>query len=239
MTSLLPGMAEPFGVEGPADDCGHVAPVNWRPRHSIAILAVALVLQIFLAVPLPAQNEGLSEYEVKARYLYSFPLFVEWPERAFRTPDSPFVLGIVGRDPFGATLDELASNRTLHGRKIVVRRLTRDQDLRQCQLLFISRSEREHVVAILAKLAGGSVLTVSEIDGFSSTGGIIGLVFDDDRVRFEINLDTAASAGLTISAKLSSLARTVRRSASARIVQQNESESLLVASPLAAPYPLP
>ena len=72
--------------------------------------------------------------------------------------------------------------------------------------------------SILAKVAGGTVLTVSEIEGFSTTGGVIGLVFDDDRVRFEINLDNAASAGLTISAKLSSLARTVRRSASSESI---------------------
>ena len=184
----------------------------------VALLAIALLAAFGPAGRLGSQDQGLSEYEVKARYLYSFPLFVEWPERAFRTPDSPFVLGIVGRDPFGGTLNELTTNRTLHGRKIVVQRLQRDQDLRQCQVLFISRSEKDHVGSILAKVAGGTVLTVSEIEGFSTTGGVIGLVFDDDRVRFEINLDNAASAGLTISAKLSSLARTVRRSASSESI---------------------
>jgi hypothetical protein len=112
------------------------------------------------------------------------------------------------------------ATETLHGRRIVIQRLKRDQDLRQCQLLFISRSEKDHVGSILAKLAGGTVLTVSEIEGFSTTGGVIGLVFDDDRVRFEINLDNAASAGLTISAKLSSLARTVRRSVSSESVRR-------------------
>lgn len=180
----------------------------------IALSGVTLLAVLGPASRVLSQDQGLSEYEVKARYLYNFPLFVEWPERAFRSPDSPFVLGIVGHDPFGGTLDELTINRTLHRRRIVIQRLRRDQDLRQCQLLFISRSEKEHLSTILAKVAGGTVLTVSEIEGFTTTGGVIGLVFDDDRVRFEINLDNAATAGLTISAKLSSLARAVRRSAS-------------------------
>jgi hypothetical protein len=187
----------------------------------VAVLLIAVIAAWGPAGRLGSQDQGLSEYQVKARYLYNFPLFVEWPGRAFRTPDSPFVLGIVGQDPFGGILDELASNRTLHGRKIVIHRLKRDQDLRQCQLLFISRSEKDHVGSILAKVSGGTVLTVSEIEGFSTTGGVIGLVFDDDRVRFEINLDNAASAGLTISAKLSSLARAVRRSVSSESVRRH------------------
>lgn len=183
-----------------------------RPRAPVAtVLATLLLFCAFC--PVHAQDRLLSEYQVKARYLYSFPLFVEWPDQAFGTPDAPFVLGIVGHDPFGAALDDMASNGTLHGRKVIVRRLRRDQDLSRCQVLFISRSEKDHLDFILSKLAGGNVLTVSEIEGFSSSGGMIGLVFDDDRMRFEINLDRAAGAGLTISAKLSSLARTVRRGA--------------------------
>jgi YfiR/HmsC-like len=190
-----------------------VATTGTAQRTKITAAAAFLLFSCWLS-PSCAQDRPLSEYEVKARYLYSFPLFVEWPQQTFRAPNAPFVLGIVGRDPFGKELDGLASNGTLHGRKVIVEHLSRDQDLRQCQVLFISRSEKDHLDAILSKLAGGSVLTVSEIEGFSSSGGMIGLVFDDDRVRFEINLDTTAEAGLIISAKLSSLARTVRRGAS-------------------------
>jgi YfiR/HmsC-like len=191
------------------------------PRRTTSARTLVLLLLFCSLCPLPAQDRPLSEYEVKARYLYSFPLFVEWPEQAFHAADAPFILGIVGRDPFGTALDGLARNGVLRGRRVIVRRLTREQDLRQCQVLFISRSEKDHLNSILSMLAGGSVLTVSEIEGFSASGGIIGLVFDDDRVRFEINLDTAADAGLTISAKLSSLARTVRRGA--RIPQTDPS----------------
>src|SRR5256885_729135 len=117
-------------------------------RRGVALLVIVALAAFGSAGRLGSQDQGLSEYEVKARYLYNFPLFVEWPERAFGTPDSPFVLGIVGRDPFGGALDELTTNRTLHGRKIVIQRLKRDQDLRHCQVLFISRSEKDHVGGI-------------------------------------------------------------------------------------------
>jgi hypothetical protein len=200
----------------PGADCRPAlpdAPASPARRQKRAAAAIAFLLFSCLFHPLQAADRTLSEYEVKAHYLYSFPLFVEWPAQAFRAPNAPFILGIVGHDPFGSMIDSLTANATLHGRKVIVQRLNRDQDLRHCQVLFISRSEREHLEFILSKLVGGSVLTVSEIEGFSASGGIIGLVFDDDRVRFEINLDTAAGAGLTVSAKLSSLARTVRRAA--------------------------
>jgi YfiR/HmsC-like len=206
------------GSSGFGRPAPRLASVGTIQTQTMAVTSLLLLLLLCSFYRLHAQDPPLSEYEVKARYLYSFPLFVEWPEQIFRTPDAPFVLGIVGRDPFGGALDALTNNGTLHGRKVIIRRLRRDQDLRQCQVLFISRSEEDHLDSILSQLAGGSILTVSEIEGFSSSGGMIGLVFDDDRVRFEINLDAAAGAGLTVNAKLSSLARTVRRGA---FVSQN------------------
>ena len=154
--------------------------------------------------PVQAQSPTVSEYQVKAAYLYNFSKFVEWPQESFTDLDAPFVFGIVGRDPFGIAFQELL--RDVHGRKAVIEHLNWDQQLSQCHVLFISRSERKHMGAILEKVAGRSVLTVSEIDDFSSSGGIIGFVFDDDRVRFEINLDQAAKSQLKVSSKLSSMA---------------------------------
>jgi hypothetical protein len=64
---------------------------------------------------------------------------------------------------------------------------------------------------ILASIKGASVLTVSEIDQFAESGGMIGFVFDQDQVRFEINLDAATQAHLEISSRLLSLATRVHQ----------------------------
>jgi hypothetical protein len=168
----------------------------------------------FLGFPHPtpsnAQEQITAEYQVKASYLCNFAKFVEWPTEVFPAQDSPLTIGIVGEDPFGQALDAEALKTTADGHKMVVKRFRWDQDFRRSQLIFIGLTEKKHLGPILSSVKGASVLTVSEIDNFSSVGGMIGFVFDVDRIRFEINLDPAADSHIRISSKLLSLARTVR-----------------------------
>ncbi|HJX10369.1 MAG TPA: YfiR family protein [Candidatus Binatia bacterium] len=42
-------------------------------------------------------------------------------------------------------------------------------------------------------------LTVGEADDFAAAGGMIALLIDDNKIRFEVNLDAAGNAGLKIS----------------------------------------
>src|SRR5579862_1041164 len=45
-------------------------------------------------------NEETAEYPLKLAFLYNFTKFVEWPADAFRSPDAPLAICIVGHDPF-------------------------------------------------------------------------------------------------------------------------------------------
>ena len=186
------------------------------PRY-LPSCAATLLLSVFICViglphPTPGSTQGqiTAEYQVKAAYLCNFTKFVEWPPGTFPAQDTALTIGIVGEDPFGQALDAEALSVTTNGHRIVVQRLHWDQNLRQCQVIFIGRTEKKHLGPILSSLKGASVLTVSEIENFLSSGGMIGLIFDADRIRFEINLDPAADSHLRISSKLLSLARTVK-----------------------------
>src|SRR6185436_11762038 len=102
----------------------------------------------------------------------------------------PFAICIVGDDPFRGTLDRLVQDETVDGRPIVVRRLSSGQD--SCRLLFVSSSERD-VFRTISR-AGRGVLTVGEVSGFLTDGGMINFVVDNRRVRFDINLGAANRA---------------------------------------------
>lgn len=110
----------------------------------------------------------------------------------------------------GPALGEAFAGATVNGNKVVIEHFRWDQDMRKCQAIFIPPPEHKHLHAILVKLKDSSVLTISDIPQFSSEGGMIGLVFDVDRIRFEINLDAANAARLQISSKLLTLARSVK-----------------------------
>jgi hypothetical protein len=57
------------------------------------------------------------------------------------------------------------------------------------------------------------VLTVADIDGFLDEGGMIQFLFENDRVRFAIDVNAASRAKLKISSKLLSLAHVVGKNA--------------------------
>jgi hypothetical protein len=150
------------------------------------------------------------EYQVKAVLLLNLVRFVEWSESAFESPEAPLVIGVLGRDDFGPVLDEVVLGETVGGRPIEVRRYLTIDYVRDCHLLFISRSEQEQLERILGLLGGRGVLTVSDAGDFTRAGGIIRMFTKPDgKTGLRINLHAARKANLTLSALLLRVAEIV------------------------------
>ena len=156
-----------------------------------------------------ATEVAFKEYQIKAAFLFNFAKFVEWPYKAFPNEISPLVIGVLGEDPFGHVLEELVENQTINGRKLVIKRFRRIEELKICHILFISPSEKKAVPEILASLKNRHILTVSDIDRFAARGGIICFVQQNSSIHFEINVEAAKTAELKISSKLLRLAQVV------------------------------
>jgi uncharacterized protein DUF4154 len=173
--------------------------------------AIVLLVGLTAGRPLAANNAPRSpEYLIKAAYLYNFAMFVDWPSRAFPSPDSPIVVGIVGRDPFGWALDQTVENKRISKRRITIERLQPHEDLTRCQILFIDQSEGARVAELAQRLHDRPILIVDDAVDGGRRGGTIDFIVDDNRVGFAINRDAARRAGLTISSKMLGLARAVR-----------------------------
>jgi hypothetical protein len=167
------------------------------------------VLCGLLLIALPALGDVSAEYKLKAGLLFNIAKFVEWPATAHAYAASPIVIGVLGDDPFGPALEEIVRDRPINGRLVVIQRARRLEELPVCHVLFISDSERGRQVAILAQLGDRPVLTISESADFVSRGGVIRLLMEDQKVKFEVNAGAAEQAQLKISAQLLSLAKTV------------------------------
>jgi hypothetical protein len=154
----------------------------------------------------------VGEYEEKAVFLLNFAKFVEWPAKTFPDAKAPFVIGILGDDPFGDALVKIVKGQTARGRRIEVRHFKATEDYGGCQLLFLSRSVAAQSEEILQRLQGQPVLTVSEQENFVRQGGTIGFVVVGKSVRFDINARAAAAANLKVSSKLLAVARMVLKS---------------------------
>jgi hypothetical protein len=141
--------------------------------------------------------------------LLHFAQLVEWPDRVLPA-GAPIVIGIVGEDPFGHTIDEMTACMRANGHPFAVRRLQWNDVLTNCQVVYISNSEIEHVDAILAATRGSSVLTVACVDRFAARGGMIEVLPVQGGFDFDVNPAAAAEAHLEMSSKLLQLARSVR-----------------------------
>ena len=170
------------------------------PRWLAVLLLGGLLL--WPLAPLPAQQATINEYEVKAVFLFNFFKFVKWPSQSLPNDNLPFTIGILGEDPFSGALERTIQNETIAGRSLRIRRSPRPNDLRGCQIVFISKSERARTPEVLAALKGSGILTVGEFDRFSHLGGVINFTVRNGRVGFEINVGAMRHAGLEISSRL-------------------------------------
>jgi hypothetical protein len=167
-------------------------------RRAAALIGALLALA---AAPGRAQAPP-SEYQVKAAFLFNFSQFVDWPAAAFADGRSPLVIGVLGEDPFGATLDEIIRGETVNGRPLAVRRYKSIDQVDACHILFIDRSQTGQLDTVVTALRERSVLTVGDFEGFTRRGGIIRFVTVGNKIRLRVNLAAAQQAKLTISSKL-------------------------------------
>jgi uncharacterized protein DUF4154 len=174
-----------------------------------AVLAALVLASATAGAPAdaPPAAAAPTEYEVKAAFLYNFARFVEWPPESLRAEQ--FVIVVLGRDPFGAVLDDTVSGKTVGGRPIQVRRASRVDEVRDAQIVFVSASEAPDTPAILKALERPGLLTVGEVEGFVERGGTIKFTVQSKKVRFEINPIRAEQAHLKMSSQLLKLATLV------------------------------
>jgi hypothetical protein len=173
-------------------------------------MRMALVIALAVAMRSSAA-EPAEEYHVKGAFLLNFAKFVEWPAQAFKDAASPISICILGENPFGPGLDNAARQIVADNRPVTVRQVSGPEQAGQCQIVFVSASEKKRTRKLLEAVQGSSVLTVGESDGFLAGGGVIDFKLEGERVRIEISTEAADRAKLRISAKLLSLAQSPRK----------------------------
>lgn len=174
-----------------------------------ALVFLSLAGMLFPVPSSSAQQSKVTEYRAKANFLAVFPNFIEWPADAFSSEQAPLLICVFGDFSFGTSLAEMTRGASIRGRQVEVRWARKEQELRACQILFVSRSENKHYAKILKAIQGASVLTVGETPDFLASGGVIDFLAGEDKLQFEVNLGAANDARLTISSNMLALARHV------------------------------
>lgn len=183
-------------------DCAAAATI--RGLGLMSFVWWVMCLDVFAAAP--------PEYKVKAQLLVNFAACATWPGKTFQDTNAPVIVGIVGKDPFEGFLDaavEANSRARRPGRALVIRKVIAESEMRECHILFFASSERRRWRDVRQRLKGEPILTVGEMDDFLEDGGVINFMLKGQLVRFDISVDSAKAARLTLDARLLSVADTV------------------------------
>jgi uncharacterized protein DUF4154 len=202
-TENLPG-----GFSNPIMPVIQEGATQWRQTNQALtrrMILFVLIASLSHASNIQVKAQTVNEYQVKAAFIFNFAKFVDWPSDAFGDGGA-LVVGVIGDDPFGGALDRLNGN-TANGRPLRIKRLRSGDNLRACQILFISNSEGRHLGKIMDSIRGTSVLTIGEMPQFNQSGGMIRFIIQNNKVRFEINAAAAGQARLKISSKLLALSK--------------------------------
>jgi hypothetical protein len=167
-----------------------------------------LIVLFLLLAPASISSAAESEYQVKAAMLYNFAKFVEWPADAFGS-EGRIAFCIAGKSPITGTIQQM-QGKQIKGRTVTIRPIGRPNDVNECQILFIPKSENAHISAYLQQAGHFSILTVSDQERFTTNGGMIGFYDEESRVRFEVSQENAQKRRLKISSDLLNLARRIR-----------------------------
>jgi uncharacterized protein DUF4154 len=176
--------------------------------RALRVLLVAITgAWTLLAAPAFAEPTDLA---VKAAFLPRFARYVTWPAAAMPKGSDPFVLCVIGEDPFGAMINDAARSQLIEGRRILVRRMDTAAGADNCHVAFVGGGRGQPTGQALAALARKPVLTVTD-SATASQRGIVHFVIAAGRVRFYIDQAAATQRGLSISSRLLALAVGVRQ----------------------------
>ena len=179
----------------------------WLDRKRILPMCTLMIVIAVISAPL-ARAAQFTVEAAKAAYLFRFAQYVEWPSLA---ADSPFVIAISGAEDVAVHLERLLPGMSVNGHRVVVRRLTRAQELDGVHILYIGAKAFSRTRALRTQAIDRPILVVTDHELGLDGGGIINFIEVDSNLRFEISLIAADRSGLKINTQLLSVAARVER----------------------------
>ena len=109
----------------------------------------------------------------------------------------------------GESLRTVLSGKISDSRPIRVLVNPADEELGQCDLVYLAPASVKEFRADLSRLRNRGVLTVGDAEWFAHEGGMVGMVRQGEQIHLQINLQATQAAELKISSRVLSLAEIV------------------------------
>lgn len=166
-------------------------PVCRTYRYSVWLLLLVLVAPSLL---IWAQQD---ERAVRVAYVFNITKYVTWPRQ-----NSRLLIGVTGTGNTGPVLKQVLDGKATNGRKIAVVLHPSEEEMRDCDMVYVTETSSRDLRSVLQQLSGRPILTVGEGYDFARSGGMIGIVRAGDQIQLNINVAALQAVQLQISSRL-------------------------------------
>lgn len=171
---------------------------------------------ISLFIFLPWHNttalESAESSEIKAVFLFNLGNYMRWTDKQLGIEQNPFYICILGKNPFGGSLNFIQKNRKkISEHPVAINYIEKITQTENCKILFISDSETPHLSNIFTFLKGQPILTVGDSTSFVIQGGMIQFYERDNKIRLLMDPETIDETGIKVSANLMRVVKVIEK----------------------------
>jgi YfiR/HmsC-like len=162
------------------------------------------------ARPNPAQSAPApSQAQISAAFIFNFAKFTEWPPQAFADAGSPMTVCFLGAEDVRGAYQNISAGKTVNGRPVLVREVKPTGDVHDCHIVYMDSPNLSLFAGVLKNTRQCNALVVGTAEGFLERGGMIKLLVENNRMRFDVNMGAVGRTKIKLSSKLLALARSV------------------------------
>jgi hypothetical protein len=147
-----------------------------------------------LTINLFSQNE-----KAEALFLYNFGMYIIWPD-GIKTDN--YTIGVIGNDQLSNELNLVCNNKTISGKKIIVKNFTTDTNIEPVNILVVGDNYTSKIHDFSSRFMNNQTLIVSEKEGMYTKGSEICFKMEDNKLKFELSLSNIMGKGLYVDKRL-------------------------------------
>lgn len=166
------------------------------------------MLRLSSLLLLSVLNSGSVQEEarVKALYLYKFMQNMEW---STEKSEDEYLIAVVGDINLLSELRSVTKNKSINNKTIAVVNYSSETELKDINILFLSESLSDLFEDFHQKSMDNSVLLITESSGLGKKGAGVNFYSKDDKIRFEMNLETLEKSKINTSRQIRDIAKLV------------------------------
>lgn len=162
-------------------------------RFKLALIYLPILLLSLNAIA-PAVYAQTDPNDVKAVLIYKLTKFVTWPHADNQTIN----LCHYDNSPFAKSIKAL-ERKKVGDLSLTVIKLNRQKlQLSRCDILLIPQTSARQLYKIIATASYHNILTISDIENFAVSGGMIELAQKNRKIHFKVNLKRLKSNNINL-----------------------------------------